>query len=69
MIVYRCDICKTIHNNIGEMRTVIIRNSGVSHITFPQDGEFHICGNCEPKLLKMLSAYDGKIQDPLTNWE
>ena len=55
MILYCCDICKTTHNNIGEMKTVIVRNSG------PQDGEYHICKNCEPMLngfLYELLNYD-----------
>ena len=63
MIVYKCDMCGKIHEEIGEMTNVIISHAGKSMVTYPRDGTFQICKDCTSKLLKSLNAWGVKEGD------
>lgn len=58
MIVYRCDMCGEIHDDIGEMDNVVISYAGKANVSYLKDGKFHVCGACHIKLFKLLHAND-----------
>lgn len=60
MIIYKCDMCGKIHEEIGEMTNVIISHAGKSMVTYPREGKFQVCKDCENKLLKILNAWGFK---------
>lgn len=67
MIVYRCDMCQTVHESIGEMFNVKVCYAGSSRVSLPRDGEYQVCGKCENKLLRSLGAFgkEGKKLEPI----
>lgn len=57
MIIYKCDMCGGVHKEIGEMTNILIGHAGKSKVTYPRDGKFKVCKDCENKLLKALNAW------------
>lgn len=39
MIIYKCDMCGEIYEEIGEMTNVIISHAGRSMVTYPRGGK------------------------------
>lgn len=60
MIVYKCDMCGEIHEEIGEMTNVIISHAGISEVNYPKNGRYQICKDCTSKLLKSLNVWGVK---------
>lgn len=57
MICYKCDMCLSIHESIGEMNNLEISYAGLGLVNFPRGGSFHICKECSSKLLEDLHAF------------
>lgn len=57
MILYKCNMCGEVHDNIGEMTDVSISHAGSSTVNYPRDGKFLVCKDCENKLLNILNVY------------
>ena len=50
-------MCGEVHKEIDEMTDILISHAGKSKVTYPRDGKFHVCKDCENKLLKALNAW------------
>lgn len=60
MICYKCDMCLSVHENIGEMNHLEIMYAGEVQVNYPKDGKFHLCLECTSKLLNELHAFSEK---------
>ncbi len=61
MICYKCDMCGDLHYDIGEMDNVKIYYAGNAHVTYPNNGDFIVCGKCKTTLINMLMQTKNNI--------
>ena len=57
MIIYKCDMCGEMHVKIDEMANVDISHARKLLLGYPRGGKFHVCEDCEDKLLNILNAW------------
>lgn len=63
MICYKCDMCLTVHDSVGEMTNLVFSHAGTSSVNFPKNGKFHLCNECKSKLLNNLHAFSDMESD------
>ena len=56
-------MCGEMHEKIDEMANVDISHAGKLLLGYPRGGKFHVCEDCEDKLLETLHAWGVNLDD------